>query len=206
MLVFARAPQPGRAKTRLVARLGAWGAARLQARLTGNAIRTARAAGVGPVELHVVPSRRHAFFQRIGRGMAVREQKGADLGERMHGAIAASLRRYRGVILIGTDCPSLREEHVRGAARWLMGGYDAVLAPAEDGGYGLIGLRRVSPALFQGIEWGEADVYARTAAKLRAGCFRWRTLPTIWDVDRPEDLERLRSLRFSSARPRSARR
>jgi len=205
-LVFARAPQPGRAKTRLVPRLGPWGAARLQARLTGNAIGTARAAGVGPVELHVIPSRDHAFFRQFGTDMAVRNQKGAHLGERMHGAMACALRHYHAVILIGTDCPSLRAEHVRRAARWLMGGYDAVLAPAEDGGYGLIGLRRVSPALFRGVEWGAADVYARTAAKLRAGGFRWRALPTIWDVDRPEDLERLRSLRFSSARPRPARR
>lgn len=206
VLVFARAPQPGRAKTRLIPRLGAWGAARLQARLTGNAIRTARMAGVGPVELHVIPRRGHAFFRMIGRGMEVRNQRGAHLGERMHAAMARALRRHSGVVLIGTDCPSLRAAHVRRAARWLMGGYDAVLAPAEDGGYGLIGLRRAAPSLFHGIEWGAADVYARTAAKLRAGGFRWRDLPAIWDVDRPEDLERLRSLRFSSARPRSARR
>ena len=206
VLVFARAPQPGRAKTRLIPRLGEWRAARLQARLTERAMQTARAAGVGPLELHVTPSRRHASFQVLGRGMAVRDQRGADLGERMHGAIASALRHYRAVILIGTDCPSLRAEHVRRAARWLRGGCDAVLAPAEDGGYGLIGLRRLSPALFHGVEWGAADVYERTAAKLRAGGFRWRALPAIWDVDRPEDLERLRSLRFSSARPRSARR
>lgn len=204
MLVFARAPQPGRAKTRLIPRLGAWGAARLQARLTARAMDTARAAGVGPLELHVTPSRRHASFRALG--MALRDQRGADLGERMHGAIARALRHYRAVILIGSDCPSLRAEHVRRAARWLRGGCDAVLAPAEDGGYGLIGLRRVSPALFQGVEWGAPDVYARTAAKLSARGFRWRALPTIWDVDRPQDLERLRSLRFSSARPRCARR
>ncbi len=134
----------------------------------------------------------------------------------MHAAIAAALRRHDAVILIGTDCPEIRPQDLRRAARWLRGGADAVLAPAEDGGYGLIGLRRASPRIFQGIAWGAGDVYARTTEKLIACEWRWRALRTVWDIDRPADLERLtalpastkaqlRSLRSSSARRRSAR-
>jgi hypothetical protein len=192
IIVFAKAPVPGEAKTRLIPRLGAWGAARLHVRLTLHALSTARAANCGPVELHL--TRRHSLFK------SARLQRGRDLGERMQRAF----RRSRKAILIGTDCPMLSVQDLQRAARWLRGGYDAVLAPAEDGGYALIGLRKSVPRLFQGIEWGSERVYAETVKKL-AG-YRWRALRRVWDLDRPQDLERLRSLRFPLASRQVARR
>ncbi len=196
IIVFARAPQPGRVKTRLVPRLGAWRAARLQARLTRRTLRTAQAAHCGPVELHGAPRARHAFFLQCAResNIALRGQRGRELGERMFNALADGLRRHRAVILVGTDCPALRASDLRRAARALAGGCAAVIAPAEDGGYPLIGLRRVSPRLFEGIAWGGAEVFARTAGRLERIGWRWRRLRTLWDVDRPEDLDRLRAL------------
>ena len=185
IIVFAKAPVPGLAKTRLIPRLGAWGAARLQARLTAAAVRTAHDARCGPVELHVTA--RHASFKGD-----VHLQRGTDLGERMRRAFSAALRRHRPVILIGADCPALRTADLRRAHRLLRGACDVVLAPAEDGGYALIGLKRVLPRAFEGIPWGEAGVYAATTARL-AG-HRWRALRTVWDVDRPEDLDRLNSV------------
>ena len=181
VLVFARAPVPGRVKTRLIPRLGEFRAARLHARLTARALRTAVAAGCGRVEMHDTT-----------------KQRGADLGERMYRALSGALRRHRAAILIGTDCPALRPSDLRRAARLLAGGCHAVLAPVEDGGYVLIGVRRVAPCLFAGIEWGGASVYAATVARLDSLAYRWRALRTLWDVDRPEDLARLRSLRFAS--------
>jgi glycosyltransferase A (GT-A) superfamily protein (DUF2064 family) len=89
----------------------------------------------------------------------------------------------------------LRPAHLRRASRWLAGGADAVLAPAEDGGYALIALRRVSPRLFADIDWGGPRVMAQTRERLAALGWRWRELPTLWDVDRPEDVARLRRLR-----------
>jgi rSAM/selenodomain-associated transferase 1 len=191
IIVFAKAPVPGEAKTRLIPRLGPWQAARLHVRLTRHALSTARAARCGPVELHL--TRRHSLFK------GARLQRGRDLGERMQHAFC----RSRKVILIGTDCPMLCARDLRRAARWLRGGYDAVLAPAEDGGYALIALRRPIPSLFQGIDWGSDRVYADSVKKL-AG-YRWRALRSVRDVDRPEDLDKLRWLRFASASRRSAR-
>jgi glycosyltransferase A (GT-A) superfamily protein (DUF2064 family) len=189
VLVFSRAPVPGRVKTRLVPRLGEWGAARLHARLTANALRTARAAGCGPVELHDTA-----------------KQRGADLGERMHRALSAALRQHRAAMVIGADCPALRPSDLQRAARLLAGGTEVVLAPAEDGGYVLIGARRISPELFAGIEWGTSSVYQATVRRLCTAGYRWRALPRLWDVDRPEDLERLRALRLPSGPPPRARR
>lgn len=197
MLVFSRAPLAGSVKRRLVPRLGAWRAARLHLRLTQHALRTAAAAGCGPVELHL--TKRHGLFRQI------QLQKGADLGERMHHALSRALRRHRGAILIGADCPALRAADLRRAARLLAGGCDVVLGPAEDGGYVLIGARRLSARLFEGIPWGSAAVYDATVKALEASNFRWRALRLLWDVDRPPDLERLRSLRSFSAPRRCAR-
>jgi uncharacterized protein len=196
IIVFARAPVPGEAKTRLIPRLGAWGAARLHARLTRHALRTALAAGTR-VELH--GTRRHSFFRALG--VPFRLQRGRDLGERMRHALA----RARGpTLLIGTDCPMLAPADLRRALRWLRAGCDAVLAPAEDGGYALIGLKRPLPGVFENVPWGGPQVYARTVERLAGR--RWRALRRVWDLDRPEDLERLRWRRSSSAFRRGARR
>jgi rSAM/selenodomain-associated transferase 1 len=189
VLVFSRAPVPGRVKTRLIPRLGEWGAARLHARLTAQALRTAAAAACGPVELYDTA-----------------KQRGADLGARMHQALAKTLRQHRAAIIIGADCPALRASDLQRAARLLAGGCDVVLAPAEDGGYVLIGARRISAQVFAGISWGSSGVYAGTTNRLDSLGYRWRALRRLWDVDRPEDLERLRALRLSSAsRPRARR-
>lgn len=115
-----------------------------------------------------------------------------------------ALSRNPGAILIGTDCPALTAADLRRAARLLRGGAEVVIAPAEDGGYALIGARRVPAELFRDIEWGTSSVYEETVKRLKA--YRWRALRTVWDVDRPEDLARLRSLRFSSAGRRRVRR
>ena len=193
VLVFARAPLPGRAKTRLIPKLGAWGAARLQARLVVRALQTALAARCGPVELHGTPRARHAFFLREHRrfGIALREQRGRDLGERMHRALHAALRKHRYAILIGADAPELNAADLQRALGLLRAGCDVVLAPAEDGGYALIACRRAPGAVFEQIAWGGGDVYSGTVLRLEQLRLRWRALRTVWDVDRPEDIARL---------------
>jgi rSAM/selenodomain-associated transferase 1 len=202
IIVFAKAPLPGKAKTRLIPRLGEWGAARLHRRLISHTLRTARLAD-DRVELH--GTRRHRFFQSLR--VPFRLQHGDDLGERMHYALS---KARKPAILIGSDCPMLTAADLRRAARWLRGGAEVVLAPAEDGGYALIGARRISFSLFQGIAWGGEDVYEQTVKRLNRAGYRWRALRRVWDVDRPEDVDRLtaavRSPRFASTARRGARR
>jgi hypothetical protein len=199
IIVFARAPVPGQAKTRLIPRLGEWRAARLHARLILHTLDTALAARCGAVELH--GTRRHSFFKRPK--VRFRLQRGEDLGERMYYALS---KAKKPAVLIGSDCPGLTPADLRHSARWLRGGCDAVLAPAEDGGYALIALKRATPGLFESIDWGGEDVYEETAKRLDRAGYRWRALRRVWDVDRPEDLERLRSPRFASAARRGVRR
>jgi len=193
VIVFARAPLPGRAKTRLVPKLGAWGAARLQARLTERAVQTAIAARCGPVELHGTPRAAHPFFRQLQNnfGIAVQGQSGGDLGERMHHALRAALRSHRYALLIGVDAPELRASDLRRALRLLRSGCDVVIAPAEDGGYALIGCRRARRPVFERVGWGGNEVYGQTVERLVRLRLRWRALRMVWDVDRPTDVERL---------------
>ena len=130
----------------------------------------------------------------------------------MFRAFEKALRRHRVVILIGTDCPVLKPADLRRAARLLRSAADAVLVPAEDGGYALIGLKKVRKELFTGIEWGSGTVLRETLTKIKSFNWRCRLLRTVWDLDRPEDLDRLRllrpvrALRFSSDPRRAAQR
>ena len=201
IVVFAKAPQPGKVKTRLAAAIGAEAAARLHARLVERAVATAIAADCGPVELHASPEH-HAFLRALVRrnGLRLRRQAQGDVGARMYEAFRRGLRSHARVVLMGSDCPALCATDVRRAAR-LLRGCDAVVAPAEDGGYPLIGLARNSPALFAGVAWSTAAVMRQTRERLAALGWRWRELRTVWDVDRPEDLVRLRSERLLERRP-----
>jgi len=197
-MVFARAPVPGEVKTRLIPALGEAGAAALHRRLVSRCLRAARDSRLGPVELWCAPGVDDAFFRECERrlGVSLRSQEGRDLGERMYGAFESALARSRRAILVGSDVPALSPRYLRDADRALAEGEDAVVGPAEDGGYVLIGLSRVDAELFRGIPWGRPEVLAETRGRVAALAWRLRELPALWDVDRPEDLARLpRTLR-----------
>jgi uncharacterized protein len=189
--VFAKAPVAGAVKTRLAPRLASADAAKLHASLVRHALRAAVAACPGRVTLWCAPDAADPFFAGCAAefGVGLRAQEGADLGARMRHAFEASLAAGP-LLLIGTDCPALDAAALRRAADALQG-RDAVLAPAEDGGYALVGLTRLVPGLFDGIPWGGAEVMAATRERLAGAGARWTELPTTWDVDRPEDYDRL---------------
>jgi uncharacterized protein len=191
--VLAKAPLPGFAKTRLIPALGAGGAASLQARLVERAVATACAAVIGPVTLWATPDESHPLFQAIGAhlGVALARQGDGDLGARMLAAIAAA---NAPALVIGTDCPALTLDHLRAAADVLRGGGDAVVIPTEDGGYALIGMRAPAHALFSDMHWSAPGVMDETRRRLRALGLTWQEPVTLWDVDWPEDLERLREI------------
>jgi hypothetical protein len=195
LAVFAKAPLPGLAKTRLIPALGASGAARLQRRLTRASLRTACDAGIGAVTLWCTPDARQRFFRALQRttGLQCRVQPDGDLGQRMDAAFRLHCEQGP-LLLIGTDCPVLRPAHLRAAAQALIDGSDAVFHPAEDGGYVLVGLRRPQAALFAGMRWSSATVMAETRARAQALGLRVREFETLWDVDVAADLARLRAI------------
>jgi uncharacterized protein len=198
--VLAKAPLKGFAKTRLIPVLGADGAALLQARLIERTVAAACAAAIGPVTLWATPDEAQPAFQALHArlGIALARQGDGDLGARMLAAVAAA---NGPCLVIGTDCPALASDHLRTAADILRGGADAVVVPADDGGYVLIGMRRAQPALFSDMRWSTPDVMAETRRRLRQLGLIWQEPFTLWDVDVPEDLERLREIGLESLIP-----
>jgi len=190
-MVFAKAP--GEAKTRLIPALGAAGAAALHRQLVMHCLRAATDAQLGPVELWCAPDTSDPFFRECERqlGVSLWEQGEGDLGERMQRAFESALVRAARAILVGSDIPALSARYLRDADRALVRGNKVVIGPAEDGGYVLIGLSRCDPELFRDIPWGGPDVMAETRRRIAAIAWRSSELPILWDVDQPEDLERL---------------
>lgn len=193
LLIFAKTPQRGRVKTRLIPRLGPEGADAVYRRVLGRLVAVMAQAEVCPVECWCYPFADDPLFEsfRDQLGVELHTQQGQDLGERMQQATREALERAWAVLLIGADCPVLEPSHLIQALTWLEQGDPAVLSPAEDGGYVLLGLRRAEPALFERVPWGSAGVLDVTRQRLRSLGWRWRETETLWDLDRPEDLDRM---------------
>lgn len=190
IIVLAKAPVAGLAKTRLIPALGAQGAARLAARLLGHAVQQALASGVGPVELCVSPAPQDPVWEGLlppHPALQFSDQGEGDLGERMARAAQRGLARGRPVLLMGTDCPDLSADRLREAAQQLHR-HDAVLVPAHDGGYVLLGLQRFDPGLFSGIAWSTASVAGATVERIARLGWTLAALPTLHDIDEPGDL------------------
>jgi uncharacterized protein len=191
ILVFCKAPIPGKVKTRLLPALSAKDAADLYKRLAYRMIDCSLKSNLAPIELYCYPDTCHEFFSQFP-GLDLLAQQGDDLGERMCEAARSSLAQngVSQVLIIGADCPTLDQNYLE-LALDRLDCHDAVLGPAEDGGYGLIGLKTADPYLFSHVHWSTSEVCAQTSQRMNDLDYNWSLLPLLWDVDRPEDLERL---------------
>ncbi|PLW82671.1 hypothetical protein CWI75_08795 [Kineobactrum sediminis] len=192
---FAKAPQPGRVKTRMQPLLSPEQACELHCELVQWTCKTLLNAALGPVELWVSDAPQHPLFKACETsGVAsVCRQLGTDLGARMQDALASGLARYKYVLLVGSDCPALDTVYLRAAASALRD-HDLVLGPACDGGYVLLGARRPVDALFADMPWGTDQVFALTLARARKAGWHVAVLEPLRDIDRPEDLQYWQSL------------
>ncbi|RKZ40230.1 MAG: glycosyltransferase [Gammaproteobacteria bacterium] len=184
--VFAKAPIPGKVKTRLIPVLGDQGACDLHQQLVKDCLQKF----CDFFTLQLWCSEYHPFFQACQThfGVSLHRQQGVDLGERMAYALASVAPAP--VILIGSDCPSLEVQTIEDGFAALRQGETVVLAPAEDGGYVLIGMQRLVGELFIDMPWGSSQVLTLTRTRLRELELDWKELPTQWDIDYPKDVER----------------
>lgn len=195
IVIIAKAPIAGFAKTRLIPALGADGAARLARSLLERTVRTALDARLGAVELCVTPALGHPVWPTLDlpAGLDWSEQGEGGLGTRMAHAAQRTITRGETAILIGADCPELTPTHLQAAAAALHE-HDAALVPSADGGYALLAIRRFHPLLFTAMPWS-TDVVARETLR-RIGRLGWtvKSFPSVHDVDLPADLPRLHGL------------
>lgn len=190
IVIFAKAPVAGLAKTRLIPALGAETAARLARRMLLHTLQEASAAAVGPVELCVTPHPSDPAWQGLPplEGICWTAQAVGELGVRMADAARRASAASEPVLLVGTDCPQLDAVHLRRAAE-LLHDSDAVLYPTFDGGYVLLGLRRFDPRLFEQIPWSTAEVADRTIECVHELGWSLAVGGMLHDIDEPTDLQ-----------------
>lgn len=205
--VFAKAPVAGSVKTRLIPLLGEDGAAAAQRAMTLRTLDTACAAAPGQVSLWTTGDSGHPFFSECADryDLTVSRQCAGDLGDRMSNCLLTLLNTHAIVLLIGTDCPAFSVAELHAAAQSLTDGHRMVFIPAEDGGYVLVGANaqgnpeqrgRMLLQAFRKIDWGTPLVMAQTRQRLLDLGWNigrdWHELPSLWDVDTPNDYVRAR--------------
>jgi uncharacterized protein len=181
LVLFARFPTPGVAKTRLIPALGARGAADVHRRLTERTVQILLATGLA-VEIRYTGGTAQDFAGWLGDGITLVEQAEGDLSDKLIAAIEPTP-----VIFFGADTPELSVDHVHAAVA-AMRSNPVVIGPAGDGGYYLIGLTAPLRFLFEAMPWSTEQVYPETLARLRARSIEPANLDVLNDCDRPEDL------------------
>ena len=196
IFVLAKAPLPGRVKTRLAATVGDRVAAGVHREVTEQVLRIAVGTGM-PVTLACAPGSAHPFFHQMRRRyrVALCAQPAGCLGRRLQLLLRSGVRSDVTSAVVGADCAGLTGELLRSAAQALAAGNDAAVAPARDGGYVLLALRWAYPALFRGIPWGTSAVMAATRRRARSAGIQLAQLPVSWDLDDERDWREWRRVR-----------
>ena len=194
IIIFAKAPQPGFVKTRLIPALGAERAAELARQMLFNTLHEALSADIGPVELCVTPEINQAAWQgmHLPTGIEISDQGEGDLGARLTRASERALVNAESALLIGTDCAELSSALLREAAQALHD-HEAIIHCTVDGGYALLGLKRFDPFLFSDIPWSTDAVSGTTLARIEQLGWSVRVGQVLHDVDEPQDLKYLPS-------------
>lgn len=193
IIIFAKAPKPGYAKTRLIPALGEQGAAALARQMLLRTMQEALEADIGTVELCVTPSIDDAAWHEIEvpPGIAISEQCDGDLGARMARVAHRGIAQGESVILIGTDCVEISASLLREAARSLLD-HDTVIHCTMDGGYALLGLNKFNHFLFGSMPWSTDAVASNTLSRIGQLGWSVRVGQMLHDVDEPQDLKYLK--------------
>lgn len=191
--IFARVPEPGLTKTRLVPALGERGAAELYAAFLRDTVaRCTGADGLDP-ELWIAGDPDGSTLADLAGPLPRRRQRGGDLGARMAHALGRMIERAGRGVVVGSDAPTLPAVYLGLAREALDRGAEAVVGPSADGGYYLVGARDRVPPLFEGIRWSSPHTLHDTLGRARAAGARLAMLPPWYDVDTPADLRLLRA-------------
>ncbi|MCL7943916.1 TIGR04282 family arsenosugar biosynthesis glycosyltransferase [Marinobacter sp. ATCH36] len=195
VMQFAKWPEAGRVKTRLMPELGAEGAMNAHVRLSLAVLENLLASGfevrfMWDRRLATVPEAASPILQLLeARTVGQSWQQGDVLGERMTRALESGLQTVGKALIVGSDCPSVDADYVRLAVATLDE-VDVVLGPSDDGGYVLIGARASAPDMLASVDWGTEKALEQTCDQLTQAGLTFALLPEKWDVDEPEDWRR----------------
>jgi len=192
IIIFAREPVAGQVKTRLIPALGAEGSCHLYQQLLDHTLNTSIQSALADIQLCITPESNTAYFTQLpqAKHFQLSMQTGDDLGKRMFNAMASALNNYKKVILIGTDCPFLSTDDLQQAIT-VLDNVDMVFSPAYDGGYVLVGAKKIKTEVFSAIDWGTDQVMQQSRNCLKNTDLSWYELAKQHDIDVPEDLQTL---------------
>ena len=196
LIVIAKAPIPGFAKTRLVGRSGFDQAfvARLADAFVRDTLRNCRRAAPAELLISFAPADALSYFRALDDRARLLPQADGDLGDRLRGALRSAFDAgAERALLLGCDTPHLAPSSIDDAFARLDES-PGVIGPAVDGGYYLLGLREPRDDLFRDIEWSTPRVAEQTLARARAMGLELARLPEVLDVDEPGDVEHLREI------------
>ncbi|WP_417529491.1 TIGR04282 family arsenosugar biosynthesis glycosyltransferase [Marinobacter lipolyticus] len=195
VMQFSKWPEEGRVKTRLMPALGASGALAAHVRLSLEVLDNLIASGF-PIQfwwdraLDQAPEAAAPVLSKMDLAQITTGiQQGENLGQRMEAALAQVLENHDKALVVGSDCPSVDPDYVRQAVAELDTS-DVVLGPSNDGGYVMIGARRVVAGMLDGVNWGTGSVLDQTCTRMAGLGLSVSLLPPRWDVDEPEDWQR----------------
>jgi rSAM/selenodomain-associated transferase 1 len=192
LIIFTRYPEKGKTKTRLIPLLGAEGSANLQRKMTEETVKKAKILQSKlkiNINIYFTEGNEKLMSEWLGNDLVFKTQREGDLGQKMQEAFQEAFNNHnQQVVLIGVDCPKLDEVILQEAFKSSQN-HDLVIGPALDGGYYLIGLNRLIPELFQGINWGSSEVFNQTKNIAQNLGLKIHYLPQLYDIDRPEDLQ-----------------
>jgi rSAM/selenodomain-associated transferase 1 len=194
ILLFAKAPEAGKVKTRLQPQLSPVRAAQLYQLLLDKVVANITTANM-PIALWRAGDLDHPCWEKYAKNplVTLHQQNNGDLGRRMKYAALEGLNGFDKVVLIGADCLDIDKRYLELAVNKLDSN-DAVIGPATDGGYVLLALKSVDDEIFSGIAWGSDKVLSQTLAKMDGLNWRYELLPALNDIDRPEDLANLSAI------------
>jgi len=194
---MARAPVAGKVKTRLIPAMGKKRAAITYQNLLDKITRELSPCDSYRLILSCTPDTTHPKFTsyRLNRRIGIHKQPTGHLGQRMYRIIAAGLRKHKNVIIVGSDLISPTCRQVENAFQALHTS-DLVLGYTQDGGYGLIGMKKNHSCIFRSIPWGSSKVARLTRERIQRAGLKLATFTGLIDIDTPQDYRTwLRSLR-----------
>jgi rSAM/selenodomain-associated transferase 1 len=188
VVIVAKQPEPGKVKTRLCPHLSPQEAAALAEAFLRDTINTVSRVPDCDLIIGYSPHTASDWFRDLIPPALLIPQGDGDLGERMNRLTEEVFKRgYDQILLIGTDTPHLTSERIE-EAFVLLSPDNVIIGPSEDGGYYLIGLSELHPALFENIEWSTDRVFSQTIERAAASGLSVKFLPPERDIDTPADL------------------
>ena len=186
LIIFLKYPELGRSKTRLAKDIGDENALKVYIELLEHTQLISKQLKID----------KYLFYDKVTANKMpwgddiyqTAYQIESDLGGRMQNAFEQLfLKGYERLVIIGSDCYELTQEIIEQAFE-LLNTSDAVLGPAKDGGYYLLGLRKLIPQLFSDVAWSTDEVFSATVKTLKNLNFSYSTTPILSDIDTIEDL------------------